>query len=171
MYCFNRKNVKKSVNILEKELDLLNIKVPHTKLLQIFSKIMFQKNWNTLNANLDNMKNQNSNILTDIPVEKYYIIQFSSPNLSHKEFLSLFMNNCKTMDCVIENIHERVVDKVLEVKFGNPLNTQKMSNLLTVLMLTAQELKERNAIIDTFEWFSYQTEKTNLKEVIEKNYY
>jgi hypothetical protein len=155
-YFINKKNIKQSVNNISNFLIEKKIDIPKNIILELFSKGLFFKNWNTLNGLCSKPK-----IIQNLSNRKAYLLEIDT-DLNEKELLKLVKNSFKegNCNCSIDNFLFEDNSFHLEINFPN-----KTDNFLTGIFILSEELKKFNTT--RCEIFRIVFEKENLSRLFD----
>ena len=158
-YTINKKNVKQSIQNLSRFLKEKGYDIPRNIILDSFSKSIFFKNWNTLEAITEKPQ-----IIQYIPEKKVYLIEVDC-ELNENDFLNVLKKVFLEAKCQA-NINDFKFFKNsyhVEITFPN-----KNDNFLTAMFLLSDNLKLHN--VTRFDILRIFVEKENLLPAININF-
>lgn len=158
-YFINKKNIKQSIQNLSNFFKEKNLDIPRNILLEGFSKALFFKNYNTLEA-----ISSKPNMIEHLPEKKAYMIEVEA-SITSEKFLEIFHKAIQDGKCQI-NINNFAHDNTTyHLEIGFPQSTD---NFLIAMFYLASYLKPYQ--VKRFDLLRIVFEKESLLAAMHLNF-
>lgn len=154
-YRVSRQNIKQSAKNLGQFFKDQNIAISHSTILSGLSKVFFFKNWNALEASLDDV----SSLQPECELEE--MILCLKTNHHPKTIRKLIDQKAKEANCHLEIIQYQSLESCDEIKIRVTL-VNGMSNFSTFIFLLAETIKALSWDIEVFHYWRISCKQENL---------